>query len=144
MTQDVFVHVLTRAGDYDPARGPLSPWLLGIARNFVHRRVGFDARFVADDAPEPPAPPLEPATPEDAVSSRREVARLHAAIAALPPHDRDVLVLVELAERSYVDTAAICGCELNTVRSRLHRARALLAQWLDPTTDVADVARAGS
>jgi len=144
VTQDVFVHVLTRAGDYEPARGPLSPWLLGIARNFVHRRVGFDARFVADDAPEPPRPLLEAATPEDAVSSRREIARLHAAIAALPPHYRDVLVLVELAERSYVDTAAICGCELNTVRSRLHRARALLAQWLDPSTDVADMARAGS
>ena len=144
VTQDVFVHVLTRAGDYEPARGPLSPWLLGIARNFVHRRVGFDARFVADDAPEPPRPLLDAATPEDAVSSRREIARLHAAIAALPPHYRDVLVLVELAERSYVDTAAICGCELNTVRSRLHRARALLAQWLDPSTDVADMARAGS
>jgi len=62
----------------------------------------------------------------------------------LPAHYRDVLVLVELAERSYVDTAAICGCELNTVRSRLHRARALLARWLDPSTDVADMARAGS
>jgi len=144
VTQDVFVHVLTRAADYDPARGPLSPWLLGIARNFVHRRIGFDARFVSDDAAEPPAPTLEAATPEDTVSSRREIARLHAAIAALPPHYRDVLVLVELAERSYVDTAAICGCELNTVRSRLHRARALLARWLDPSTDVADMARAGS
>ena len=144
VTHDVFVHVLTRAGDYDPARGPLSPWLLGIARNFVHRRVGLDARFVSDDAPEPPAPMLEAPAPEEAVSSRREIARLHTAIAALPPHYRDVLVLVELAERSYVDTAAICGCELNTVRSRLHRARAVLARWLDPSTDAADMARAGS
>jgi len=144
VTQDVFVHVLTRATDYDPARGPLSPWLLGIARNFVHRRIGFDARFVSDDAPEPSAPALEVATPEETVASQREIARLHAAIAALPAHYRDVLVLVELAERSYVDTAAICGCELNTVRSRLHRARALLARWLDPSTDVADMARAGS
>jgi len=144
VTQDVFVHVLTRARDYDPARGPLSPWLLGIARNLVHRRIGFDARFVSDDAPEPPAPVLDAATPEEVVSSKGEIARLHAAIAALPPHYRDVLVLVELAERSYVDAAAICGCELNTVRSRLHRARALLARWLDPSTDVADMARAGS
>ena len=97
--------MLTRAADYDPARGPLSPWLLGIARNFVRRRIGCDARFVSDDAPEPSAPALEVATPEETVASQREIARLHAAIAALPPHYRDVLVLVELAERSYVDTA---------------------------------------
>jgi DNA-directed RNA polymerase specialized sigma24 family protein len=38
VTQDVFVHLLTQAGDFDPARGPLGPWLLGIARNFVRRR----------------------------------------------------------------------------------------------------------
>ena len=56
---------------------------------------------------------------------QRDLARLRAAIAALPPHYRDVLVLVELAERSYAEAAAICGCELNTVRSRLFRARAL-------------------
>ena len=42
-----------------------------------------------------------------------------------------MLVLVELAERSYAEAAAICGCELNTVRSRLSRARGLLARWLD-------------
>lgn len=135
VTQDVFVHLLTRAADYDAARGPLMPWLLGIARNFVHRRAGFDARFVhvddRDDG-EPPAPELPAASPEEALSSQREIARLHAAIAALPPHYRDVLVLVELAERSYIETAAICGCELNTVRSRLSRARNLLARWLCP------------
>ncbi len=62
----------------------------------------------------------------DALAARRDLARLRAAIAALPPHYRDVLVLVELAERSYAETAAICGCELNTVRSRLSRARGLL------------------
>jgi RNA polymerase sigma-70 factor (ECF subfamily) len=134
VTQDVFVHLLTRAADYDAARGPLMPWLLGIARNFVHRRAGFDARFVhGDDGDgEPPAPELPADAPEDALSSQREIARLHTAIAALPPHYRDVLVLVELAERSYIETAAICGCELNTVRSRLSRARALLTRWLCP------------
>jgi len=46
-----------------------------------------------------------------------------------------VLVLVDLAERSYAEAAAICGCELNTVRSRLSRARALLARWLDTDRD---------
>ena len=74
--------------------------------------------------------PANSSPPEYTLDTQRELARLRAAIAALPPHYRDVLVLVELAERSYAETAAICGCELNTVRSRLFRARALIARWL--------------
>jgi RNA polymerase sigma-70 factor (ECF subfamily) len=142
VTQDVFVHLLTKAADYDPARGPLQPWLLGITRNFVHRRTGADARYVANDEDtEPPAPVLDAPTPESALAMQRDVARLRAAIAALPPHYRDVLVLVELAERSYAEAAAICGCELNTVRSRLSRARGLLARWLDAAPQRANTAK---
>ncbi len=142
VTQDVFVHLLTHADDYAPERGPLAPWLLGIARNFVHRRTGADARYVAnDDEAEPPAPALEAPTPETALAAQRDLARLRAAIAALPPHYRDVLVLVELAERSYAEAAAICGCELNTVRSRLSRARGLIARWLDAAPPQAQSAK---
>jgi RNA polymerase sigma-70 factor (ECF subfamily) len=140
VTQDTFVHLLTRAGDYDAGRGPLRPWLLGIARNFAHRRTGADARYVAnDDELEPDVPP--PAAPDTALETQRDLARLRAAIATLPPHYRDVLVLVELAERSYAEAAAICGCELNTVRSRLSRARALVARWLDAAPDRVNIAQ---
>jgi len=142
VTQDVFVHLLTRAGDYAPECGALQPWLLGITRNFVHRRTGADARYVAnDDDGEPPAPALDLPAPEAALDAQRDLARLRAAIAALPPHYRDVLVLVELAERSYAEAAAICGCELNTVRSRLSRARGLLARWLDAAPSRANAAK---
>jgi RNA polymerase sigma-70 factor, ECF subfamily len=142
VTQDVFLHLLTKAGDYAPERGPMPPWLLGIARNFVHRRTGADARYVAnDDEAEPPAPELDAPTPESALETQRDLARLRAAIAALPPHYRDVLVLVELAERSYAEAAAICGCELNTVRSRLSRARGLIARWLDVEPQRANAAK---
>jgi RNA polymerase sigma-70 factor (ECF subfamily) len=128
VTQDVFVHLLTRAADYDAARGPLSPWLLGIARNFVRRRTGTREFADGDDADA--LAPHEPGTPETALIARAEIESLRRAIAALPPHYRDVLVLVELAERSYAEVAGICGLELNTVRSRLFRARALLARCL--------------
>jgi len=142
VTQDVFVHLLSHAGDFDAARGPLQPWLLGITRNFVHKRSGVDSRFVSqDEDAEALAPDLVSAAPDDALETRRDLARLRAAIAALPPHYRDVLVLVELAERSYAEAAAICGCELNTVRSRLFRARALLARWLDVETGHANTAQ---
>ena len=136
VTQDVFVHLLTRGGDFDPERGALLPWLLGIARNFVRRRAGHPEHDGGDERPEPPAP--GPA-PEHALIAQRDVEALRRAVAALPPHYRDVLVLVELAERSYAEAALICGCELNTVRSRLSRAKALLARWLD--ADAAPAAR---
>ncbi|HSV17757.1 MAG TPA: RNA polymerase sigma factor [Casimicrobiaceae bacterium] len=128
VTQDVFVHLLTHAGDFDPQRGALLAWLLGIARNFVRRRTGHAA--AVDDDGDCELPALGPA-PDIALIARQEIEALRRAVAALPPHYRDVLVLVELTERSYAEAAAICGCELNTVRSRLSRARALLARWLD-------------
>ena len=131
VAQDVFLHLLTRAGDFDPARAPLSSWLLGIARNFVRRRTGAAATDPIDEMAEPALPPGDARTPETELDRKRELDRLRAAITALPPHYRDALVLVELAERSYAEVAAICGCELNTVRSRLARGRALLAQRLD-------------
>lgn len=130
VTQDVFLHLLTRAADYDPARGALLPWLLGIARNFARRRTGTTGTDpLSDDEAVIAAPDPAPCT-VDALIARHDLERLRRAIAALPPHFRDVLVLVELAERSYADAALICGCELNTVRSRLSRARGLLARWL--------------
>ena len=132
VTQDVFIHVLQRAGDYDALRGALSPWLLGIARNFVRRRTGTVSELSIDATGESDRPPpaVDSFTPDQALVKQQDLERLRRGIAALPPHYRDVLVLVELSERSYAEVAAICGCELNTVRSRLFRARALLARWL--------------
>ncbi|MFO1282615.1 MAG: sigma-70 family RNA polymerase sigma factor [Burkholderiales bacterium] len=131
VTQDVFMHLLTHAADYDPNRGALPPWLIGIARNFVRRRAGLgETPFDFDDDSAPPPAAIDTRTPEAALVAHTEAEALRRAIVALPPHYREVLVLVELAERSYAETAAICGVELNTVRSRLHRARALLTRWL--------------
>lgn len=130
VTQDVFLHLLQHAGDYDPTRGPLSPWLLGIARNFVRHRTATPFEIpIGDDFASFPAT-IDARTPDTMLIEREDLERLRRGIAALPPHYRDVLVLVDLAERSYVEAAAICGCELNTVRSRLHRGRVRLAAWL--------------
>lgn len=51
---------------------------------------------------------------------------LREAVAALPPKYREVVVLCDLQELSYEAAAQAVGCALGTVRSRLHRARALL------------------
>jgi RNA polymerase sigma-70 factor (ECF subfamily) len=125
VTQDVFVHLLERARDFDPSRGALPAWLVGIARNFARRRAAVPNDPPVDDDEPDGAPP-----PDEQLAGKRGVASLREAIALLPPRYRDVLVLVELAERSYAEAALICGCEINTVRSRLSRARALLTRRL--------------
>ena len=58
---------------------------------------------------------------------------MRAAIASLPAPYREVVVLCELQEMSYVDAATIVQCPVGTVRSRLHRARALLTTKLAVT-----------
>lgn len=145
VTQDVFLHLLQRAGDYEAVRGALSPWLLGIARNFVRRRTGTSQEVAVDADDDMPLPgAVDAFTPDAALIKQREIESLRRGIAALPPHYRDVLVLVELAERSYAEAAAICGCELNTVRSRLFRARGLLARWLTLDAGSADARSAAN
>jgi RNA polymerase sigma-70 factor (ECF subfamily) len=54
------------------------------------------------------------------------IGRLRQAVLALPEHYREVVVLCDLHEMSYVEAANALGCAIGTVRSRLHRARALL------------------
>jgi RNA polymerase sigma-70 factor (ECF subfamily) len=130
--QETFMLVLERTLGYDPARGSCSAYLCGIARHLLARR--FDWRSeshaeleeLAEAAGEGPALPL----PEDALERAQAVARLGAAIRKLPPHYRDILILVELQEMSYTDAAAVAGIELGTVRSRLARARARLVELL--------------
>jgi RNA polymerase sigma-70 factor (ECF subfamily) len=84
----------------------------------------------------------EPATTDDARSineGNETVARVRAAIAALPPKHRVVLALRELEGLSYEEIAAATGVPTGTVMSRLFHARKLLAEKLgknrEPTTD---------
>jgi RNA polymerase sigma-70 factor (ECF subfamily) len=61
---------------------------------------------------------------------RQQTDRLKGALLALPPHYREVIVLCVLHEMDYAESASIIGCSIGTIRSRLHRARAILAERL--------------
>lgn len=135
--QDSFLAVLEQARGFDPARGSCAAWLCGIARHQALRR--FDARAVVVDDLDALQDDVAthglldlPVLPEDSVARAQALQRLHAAIRALPPHYRDVLILVELQEMSYADAALAVGIELGTVRSRLSRAKARLLELLQP------------
>ena len=143
VTQDVFVHLLTHPGDFDPARGRLPAYLCGIARNFVRRQLALP---VHDPLPEDDDEASVTLAVDDAPLERllrhADLERVRRAIALLPPPYREALILVELHDCSYAEAAAQCGCALGTIRSRLARARALLAGSLGDARDDAAAATA--
>jgi len=69
------------------------------------------------------------------------------AVLTLPEKYREVVVLCELQELNYKETAEILECAIGTVRSRLHRGRALLLEKLRParpeTEDATELKSAG-
>ena len=135
VVQEVFMALIREGQRFDPARGTLSSYLYGVARNQVLRRLERDRPFAAsldeeghgeaaDDAADARPDPLSELARAETVASVRQ------AVLALPAHYREVIVLCELQEMSYAEAAGALGCAVGTVRSRLHRARALLTSKL--------------
>lgn len=134
VTQDTFLHFIAQPGQYDPARGSIAAWLCGIARNLARRLHGMredatDPAELADDLA-PYAQQVDGDTPLERLLRDEAAERVRRAVAALPPHYRDVVILCELSELSYAEAAQVCGIDIGTVRSRLSRARTHLAQRL--------------
>ncbi len=130
VTQEVFLNVLENAARYVPARGSARAWLLGCARHLILDRLRAERRWT-HELPEPGA--VEGS--DEALFAEQRVARLHAAVARLPVEYREAVVLCALAELSYAETAVVLDCPVGTVRSRLHRGRALLASMLTGDAD---------
>ena len=66
----------------------------------------------------------------DNLTRAETIASVRAAVRSLPPVYREVVVLCNIQEMNYEQAAAIIGCPVGTVRSRLHRARAMLINKL--------------
>jgi RNA polymerase sigma-70 factor (ECF subfamily) len=125
VTQEVFLNVLENSSRFDSAKGSVRAWLFGCARYITLDRLRLERRWTD----EMPADPTTRDADERVLADER-VERLHAAIARLPVEYREALVLFELQELTYAETAAVLDCPVGTVRSRLHRGRALLAAIL--------------
>lgn len=129
VTQEVFLALIRDGTGYSPARGSVAGYLYGIARNQVRRHLDRDAAYQAlePDVEETLASPEDPLA-DLAREERRDA--LRRAVLSLPGSYREVVVLCELHEMDYAEAAAVLDCPVGTVRSRLHRARALLAEKL--------------
>lgn len=135
VTQEVFMALMREGERYDAARGSLAGYLYGIARNHVLRRMQRERSFVslADESQDVETPAERFVAPDDPLANlaqREMIETVRQAVLSLPPHYREVIVLCELHEMSYAETATALGCAVGTVRSRLHRGRAMLVEKL--------------
>lgn len=136
VSHEVFVQLMSPKQGFQEQRGSLESYLYGMARNRLRMMQRVRVHASLDGESEPVA------VGEDLLAGfvqAESIATLHKALQELPVHYRDAVVLCELEERSYEDAARLLDCPIGTVRSRLSRARALLAAKLATKTKPAKV-----
>jgi RNA polymerase sigma-70 factor (ECF subfamily) len=152
VVQETFLALLrpstSRAGGpagYDSTKGTVGNYLFGIARHFMLKRLSGRevATFDLDEHDERAAWADERPSVLESLSREETIQTVRAAIASLPAAYREAVVLCELQEMSYADAAAIAQCPVGTIRSRLHRAKALLMDKL-ATKSGADLVRSAT
>jgi RNA polymerase sigma factor (sigma-70 family) len=125
ITQDVFVSLLRHPDRFDPARGTLRAFLLGIARNLALKHWRAEHRFEPLDA--------EAIAAELVDFDRRDVGEMVGqAVRALGPLQREVVILAEYEGLTLAEIARAVDADVGTVKSRLHRARENLRRMLAP------------
>lgn len=116
LVQEVFLRILRYRGTYQPGT-PFRPWLYQIARN---ARMDHYRKTPRHETFEPEMVP--PIVPTDSAQEQQEGALLHRALMQLSEDRREVLILARFQELKYTEIARLLGCELNTVKTRVHRA----------------------
>jgi RNA polymerase sigma-70 factor (ECF subfamily) len=133
VTQEVFLALIREQCGFDAQRGTVSGYLFGIARKLVlryleRRRTDVPLETEADDSAWPELAITD--DPLAGLTHREGIENLRKAVSALPRRYREVVLLCDLEEVDYALAAGILDCPIGTVRSRLHRARALLLEKL--------------
>ena len=130
LTQEVFVRVFRSLDTYTP--GTFEGWLHRITTNLFldgarrKQRIRFDA--LSDERAARLASDVLP--PETAFTDQTFDDDVEAALATLPPDFRAAVVLCDVEGLTYEEIATIMGAKLGTVRSRIHRGRAMLRKAL--------------
>ena len=135
LVQDTLTRGLERRAQFKAGTN-LRAWLFTIQRSLfinAYRRRRHVAWLgsVEDEEQRDAEPALATTSAEETMLASWVDEHLSGALAALPEHYREVVVLRDVAQWSYAQIAARLDCPLGTVMSRLHRGRALLRQLLE-------------
>jgi RNA polymerase sigma-70 factor, ECF subfamily len=146
IVQEVFMTLIRQPKKYDAEKGEVGAFLFGITRNRVMKHLERAPR----ELPLEPQTesglsnePADPLTPAFWAERRERIEQVRNAVLSLPAEFREAVVLCELEELSYEEAAERSGCPIGTIRSRLHRGRALLMARLELLRDVPRRASAG-
>lgn len=123
LTQECFLALLRNAARYEP-RASFRSYLYGIATNMLaaeRRKTGRE--ICSEEEKRPEAADLSQGDPDSALWVREALDRLG-------KMDREVLMLREYEQLSYEEIATLLQLPVNTVRSRLFRARMALREQL--------------
>src|SRR6188472_4641635 len=126
LTQEVFVRVFRSLSTYSP--GTFEGWIHRITTNLFLDQARRKQRIRFDALSDERADRLTSATasPDAAYADRTFDDDVELALASLPPEFRAAVVLCDVEGLSYEEIAEILGAKLGTVRSRIHRGRAML------------------
>ncbi|BBY31248.1 RNA polymerase sigma factor SigE [Mycolicibacterium sediminis] len=142
LTQETFIRVFRSVQNYQP--GTFEGWLHRITTNLfldmVRRRNRIRMEALPEDYDRVPA---DDPNPEQIYHDSRLGPDLQAALDSLPPEFRAAVVLCDIEGLSYEEIGATLGVKLGTVRSRIHRGRQALRDYLaaHPSPDTAHHAR---
>ena len=149
VTQECFLSILRRPEAFQADRASLRTYLCAIARHLALKLLRKRGQETVMDEPDGEGPGGPPGPggrdPLSAVIEAEAAEAVRAAVEALPPLQREAVVLFEYQEMSLLDVAAVCDVDVGTVKSRLHRARERLRRTLAPLLSggAAPVAAAG-
>jgi RNA polymerase sigma-70 factor, ECF subfamily len=139
IVQDVFMTLVREPGKYDVERGTLPAFLFGITRNKImkhNERLPREISLVERQEDGDGGVTLRDSfTPAMWAEQRERLEKVRAAVMELPIEFRETVVLCELEEMSYEQAARMLDCPIGTIRSRLHRGRALLLAKLEMLRD---------
>ena len=128
LVHDTFVALLREPFNFDPALGTVYGYLCGVLRHRVSRHYRQEKRWVTlDSDDESSEPAAETQNPADEIARSEVTGAFRRVMLELPLQHREIIALCDLEELPYATVATILGCPVGTVRSRLHRARALLS-----------------
>jgi RNA polymerase sigma-70 factor, ECF subfamily len=133
LLQETLVKAIANISKFQPGTN-LRAWLFTIMRNSFLTDIRKRTREKPGSKDCVSALPVAYPSHESYITGQR----LFQSIAKLPPHYREILLLVVVIGESYEDTAAICGCAVGTVKSRVNRARKMVMEDLG-TTDILEI-----
>lgn len=139
LAQEAFLRAYRNLGSYDAGRATFSSWLFTIAKHLALNETARSRRRAPhvecqESTTEPRARAAAPSAHETLEKTERRQ-RVRRAIHKLPDLLRGVLVLAYVKELSMEDIAAIEGCSVGTVKSRIFRGKQLLRATLAKSED---------